>query len=151
MKGCGEREADAVYRHAPLFHRFEQRGLRLGRRAVDLVGEHDVGDDRPGTRRELRRLRIEDGRATTSAGIRSGVKAIRRKSSPSSIASARTASVFPVPGTPSISTWLRASSATVNAKVMRSAPTMTRAIAPARRSESSATPLLTRAPFGIGR
>ena len=29
-------------------HRFEQGGLRLGRRAVDLVGQHDVGEDRPG-------------------------------------------------------------------------------------------------------
>ena len=27
-------------------HRFEQRGLRLGRRAVDFVGENHVGEDR---------------------------------------------------------------------------------------------------------
>ena len=29
-----------------LFHRFKQRGLDLGRRAVDLVGKHKVGEDR---------------------------------------------------------------------------------------------------------
>ena len=29
-----------------LLHRLEQRGLGLGRRAVDLVGQHDVGEDR---------------------------------------------------------------------------------------------------------
>ena len=29
-----------------LLHRFEQGGLRLGRRAVDLVGQDDVGEDR---------------------------------------------------------------------------------------------------------
>jgi hypothetical protein len=32
---------------APLLHRLEQRGLRLGRRAVDLVGEHHVREHRP--------------------------------------------------------------------------------------------------------
>ena len=30
-----------------LLHRLEQRGLRLGWRAIDLVGEHDVGEHRP--------------------------------------------------------------------------------------------------------
>ena len=30
-----------------LLHRLEQGGLRLGRRAVDFVGENDVGEDRP--------------------------------------------------------------------------------------------------------
>ena len=34
-------------RHVVLLHRLEQRGLGLGRRAVDLVGQHDVGEDRP--------------------------------------------------------------------------------------------------------
>ncbi len=33
-------------RDAVLLHRLEQRRLRLRRRAVDLVGEHDVGEDR---------------------------------------------------------------------------------------------------------
>ena len=31
-----------------LLHRFQQRGLGLGRGAVDLVGQHDVGEDGPG-------------------------------------------------------------------------------------------------------
>ena len=30
-----------------LLHRLEQRALGLGRRAVDLVAQHDVGEDRP--------------------------------------------------------------------------------------------------------
>ncbi len=30
-----------------LLHRLQQRGLRLGRRAVDLVGQDHVGEDRP--------------------------------------------------------------------------------------------------------
>ena len=30
----------------PLLHRFEQRALHLGRRAVDFVGQDDVGEDR---------------------------------------------------------------------------------------------------------
>ena len=31
-----------------LLHGFEQRGLRFGRGAVDLVGQDQVGEDRPG-------------------------------------------------------------------------------------------------------
>jgi hypothetical protein len=38
-----------------LLHRFEQRRLRLRRRAVDLVGEDDVGEDRPGANTIWRR------------------------------------------------------------------------------------------------
>ena len=36
-----------VDRDLALGHRLEQRGLRARRRAVDLVGEHDVREDRP--------------------------------------------------------------------------------------------------------
>ena len=39
--------------HLPLLHRLEQGGLRLGRRAVDLVGQDDVGEDRPPQELEL--------------------------------------------------------------------------------------------------
>jgi hypothetical protein len=43
-------------RDAHVLHRFEQRRLRFRGRAVDLVGEHDVGEDRP-------RLKLEEGAA----------------------------------------------------------------------------------------
>ena len=56
-----------------LLHRLEQRRLHLGRRAVDLVGEHDVGEDRaaaspriapwPGRRPACPRRRRGAGRA----------------------------------------------------------------------------------------
>ena len=36
-----------------LFHRLEHRGLGLGRRAVDLVGEHHVAEDRAGLEGEV--------------------------------------------------------------------------------------------------
>ena len=36
-----------------LLHRFEQAGLRLRRRAIDLVGQHDLGDDRTWPELEL--------------------------------------------------------------------------------------------------
>src|SRR5713226_6459230 len=35
----------APYRYALLLHRLKQGGLGLGRRAVDLIGQHDVGED----------------------------------------------------------------------------------------------------------
>ena len=38
----------ALDRHAVLLHRFEQRRLGLRRGPVDLVGEDDLGEDRPG-------------------------------------------------------------------------------------------------------
>jgi hypothetical protein len=42
----GQRRGDAVDRDLPLVHRLEQRRLRARARAVDLVGEEDVGEDR---------------------------------------------------------------------------------------------------------
>jgi hypothetical protein len=51
---------DAVDRHLLLGHRLEQRRLRLRRRAVDLVHEDDVGEDRPGPELEAARLLVED-------------------------------------------------------------------------------------------
>jgi hypothetical protein len=68
-------------------HSLEQRGLGLRRRAIDLVGEQDVGED--GT----------------------GVNWMRRKFSASDAASARAKRVFARPGTPSRITWPPASSA----------------------------------------
>ena len=42
-----QRIADAGRRDLVFLHRFQQRGLGLGRGAVDLVGEDHVGEDRP--------------------------------------------------------------------------------------------------------
>ena len=38
---------DAAYGHTTLLHRLQQGGLRFGGRAVDLVGEKQVGEQRP--------------------------------------------------------------------------------------------------------
>jgi hypothetical protein len=38
---------DAADGHLLLGHDLEQRGLHLGRRTVDLVGQHEVREDRP--------------------------------------------------------------------------------------------------------
>ena len=45
--------ANAVDRHLILLHRLEQRRLRLWRRAVDLVGEDHVRENRPGNEANL--------------------------------------------------------------------------------------------------
>jgi len=39
-----------------LFHAFEQRRLRLGRSAVDLVADNDAGEYRSGLELEFARL-----------------------------------------------------------------------------------------------
>jgi hypothetical protein len=54
---------DAVDRHLPLCHRFEQRRLRLRHRSVDLVDEHDVREDRPGAELEVTLPLVENGQA----------------------------------------------------------------------------------------
>ena len=49
--GGVERVRRAAHRHRVLLHRFEQRGLRLRRRAVDFVREQHVREDRTGHER----------------------------------------------------------------------------------------------------
>ena len=49
-------------------HRFEQRALHLGRRAVDFVGENQIGEDRPFARAEAAGLRIVNLRADDVGG-----------------------------------------------------------------------------------
>ena len=89
-----------------LLHRFEQRGLRLGRRAVDLVGQHDVGEDRAAARTRSSRPPVARSSCrmsvpVMSVGIRSGVNWMRLNSSDRQSASVLTISVLARPGTPS--------------------------------------------------
>ena len=49
----GQRIGRLPDRHFALLHRLQQRGLRLGRRAVDFVGQQNVGEDRPFDEAEL--------------------------------------------------------------------------------------------------
>src|SRR3546814_9397809 len=55
----------AINRHMPFLHRLEQRGLRLRRSAVNLVGEQQLGEDRPLGQSEARRLEVEEDRKST--------------------------------------------------------------------------------------
>ncbi len=47
-------------RHLIFLHHFEQRALRFGGGAIDLVGEEHVSEDRPADDAQLARGRIED-------------------------------------------------------------------------------------------
>src|SRR5262249_54207020 len=49
----------AVERDASLLHRLEQCSLCLRRRAIDLVGEEKLAEDRPAVDDEAARLEIE--------------------------------------------------------------------------------------------
>ena len=51
----GQRVPLAADRDLVLLHRLQQGGLRLGRRAVDFVGQDHVGEDRPLEELELAR------------------------------------------------------------------------------------------------
>src|SRR5207248_258003 len=57
-----ERVGFAVNRRLSLFHRFQQRGLRLRRRAIDFVGEQDVREDRAFAKTEIGGGDVEDVR-----------------------------------------------------------------------------------------
>ena len=59
QEGVGQLARDAVHGHLALGHRLEQRRLRLRRRAVHLVDEHDVREDRPGPELEVARALVE--------------------------------------------------------------------------------------------
>ena len=102
-----EREGLAAHRDAVLLHRLEQRALRLGRGAVDLVGQDDVGEDGP--LRNSNTLPPPCVSSMTvvpmmSAGIRSGVNWMRENGEAERVSDrTRTSIVLPRPGTPSSS------------------------------------------------
>ena len=62
-EGRGELVGLAAERHLALLHRFEERRLHLGGRAVDLVREDEVGEDRAALHGVFAGLRIVDERA----------------------------------------------------------------------------------------
>ena len=59
----GRGEGLAADRDLPLLHDLQQGALHLGRRAVDLVGEHEVGEDRAERDLELTLALVVDARA----------------------------------------------------------------------------------------
>ena len=60
MNGSGSGRVIAAGGDLPLGHRLEQRGLHLGRRAVDLVDEHERVEERPGDEVEAPVVGAED-------------------------------------------------------------------------------------------
>ena len=62
-KGLGQRMRVVVHGDLRFVHRFEQRGLRLRRGAVDFVGHDDVGEDRAGLELEFLRDGVVDADA----------------------------------------------------------------------------------------
>ena len=67
-----ERPRHPVRRHLPLLHRLEQRGLGLRRRAVDLVGEQQVREDRARPELEVAVALVPDRRAGDVRGQQVG-------------------------------------------------------------------------------
>ena len=111
----------------PFLHRFEQRALHLGRRAIDFVGEDEVGEDRPALNWNSRRppcVSMTMFVPRMSAGIKSGVNWMRLNGSSSTSLSVRTSSVLPRPGTPSSNTCPPANSAINVPSTMASWPTI---------------------------
>jgi hypothetical protein len=47
--------------HLVFLHHFEERALRLGRRAVDFIGEQDLREHRPADDAQLARRGIDHG------------------------------------------------------------------------------------------
>ena len=82
-----------------LLHRLEQRGLHLGRRAVDLVGEDDLGEERPLLDVEVLGLLVEDhGPDQVGRAAGPGVNWMRENEAWMISARVRTASVLARPG-----------------------------------------------------
>ena len=66
--GSGKRVGLPADGDLALLHRLEQRALHLGRRPVDLVGQHQVGEDRAERHLELAELLVVDPRADDVGG-----------------------------------------------------------------------------------
>ena len=62
-KGLGHGMAFAGDGDLALLHHFQQRALHLGRGAVDFVGQHQIGEDRPQHGGEFAALLVVDARA----------------------------------------------------------------------------------------
>ena len=98
-------EAIALDRDLPLLHRLEQRRLRLGGRAVDLVGEDHVREDGPRPERERAVARGEHVGAGDVGRQEIGRELdASHRCSRASAAKALTSVVLATPGTPSSST-----------------------------------------------
>ena len=59
-EGLRKREGVSVDGDIPFTHRLEQRGLRSGRGAIELVGQNDIGKDRTFVKDELVSRRVEN-------------------------------------------------------------------------------------------
>ena len=84
--------------HVPLLHALEQAGLRLRRRAVDLVDEHDVGEHRAGPELEALLALVVDVGADDVGGQQVGRALDAREGASIDRASARASAVLPTPG-----------------------------------------------------
>ena len=72
VERLGQREGLALDGDLPLLHRLEQRGLGLGRRAVDLVGEQQAGEQRAAAELELRGALVVEERPGEVGGQQVG-------------------------------------------------------------------------------
>ncbi len=67
-KRIRQRERFAVHRDLRFVHGLEERGLRARCGAVDFIREHDVGENRAGTKFKFARFGIVDADAEDVAG-----------------------------------------------------------------------------------
>ena len=62
-KWFGQGTGFPLCRHLSFLHCFQQGALRLGRGAIDLVGQHHLGEDRSRMKMEGAALPVEDRNA----------------------------------------------------------------------------------------
>ena len=138
--GVGHRVGDAADRHVALGHHLEQRRLHLGRGPVDLVGQHDVGEDRPELDVERLLRRPVDAGADEVGGHEVGRELdAGERCRRGCAATVSAASVLARPGAPSSRQWPRASQQTKSRSIMRSWPTSTRLASNSAASRTSST------------
>ena len=116
----------AVDGDLPLLHALQQRGLGLGRGPVDLVADHDVGEDAARAELELPGVLVED----RDAGDVGGQQVGGELDAPHRAVDAMRASALPAsscrrPGTSSMSRWPSASSTTSASRTTSGLPSMT--------------------------
>ena len=125
-----DRPGDAVDGHRGLLHHLEQRRLGLRRGPVDLVGQHDGGEDRARVELERAHRLVVDGHAGDVGRQQVGGELDPRGAAVRCVAASALASVvLPVPGTSSSSRCPSESRQISDSRIASGLPTSARPMA----------------------
>ena len=128
-KWSGNQVHLAAHTDVPLLHRFEHRGLCLGRRPIDFIGQHEIGKNRareePVSSFPSVWILLNHLGARHVAGHQVGRELDALECQIEAHANELTSNVLASPGTPSNNAWPHANIVTSTCSITSSWPTIT--------------------------